>query len=215
MRTAIALAAAAVVFALPAFADDDFRHPFNASIGRTGIRRVIVDIPAGEIDIRNSNGRTIAATGDVRGNRQSVVDDTNVVINVNGDEATIERTFGPNARSWNARTLHNEVRLRVEVPSDVDVELETKFGEVSVDGEFGDVRVDLRAGEIHLRTPHDAVRDLDASVRVGEVHADLGNERVSNEGVFPGATHFHNATGRRSHISVHTTAGEVHVTLTR
>ena len=215
MRNAIALAAAVVVFALPAFADDEYQHPFEASVSRAGIRRVVVDIPAGEIDVRNGAGRMIAISGEVRGGRRSVVDDTNVVINVNGDEATITRTFGPNARSWNARTFHNEVRLRVEVPSDVDVELGTHFGEVSIDGEFGDVRVDLRAGEIHLRTPHDAVRDLNASVRVGEVHADLGSEHVSNEGVFPGATHFHNANGRRSHIDLHTTAGEVHVTLTR
>lgn len=214
MRNAIALAAAVVLFALPAFADEEYQHPFEASVSRTGIRRVVVDIPAGEIDVRNGTGRTIAISGQVRGGRRSIVDDTNVVIDVSGDEATITRTFGPNARSWSARTFHNEVRLRVEVPSDVDVELGTHFGEVSIDGEFGDVNVDLRAGEIHLRTPHDAVRDLNASVRVGEVHADLGRERVSNEGVFPGATHFHNANGRRSQIDLHTTAGEVHVTLT-
>ena len=211
MRTTIALAL--TLLAVPAFADH--YHAFQSSIPRTGVKRVVVDIPAGEIDIRNSDGRTIAISGEVRKEaEQRVVDDIGVTIRVDGDEATIERSFGPNASGWSVRNFNTEFRVRVDVPRDTDVELETHFGEVHIDGQFGDVEVDLRAGEIHVRTPHDAVRELNASVRVGEVHADLGDERVSNEGVFPGRTHYFNGNGR-SRINLHTTAGEVHVTLTR
>ena len=225
MRNALTLAAALLVIALPAFADEEVRHPFSASIPRGPVKRVFGDLPAAEIELVTSTGRTIAISGEIRREfigdtsdypkQQAIVNDITAVIRSSGNEAVVERKFGPKAGSWAAHNLRNNVKLRLEVPSDVDVELGTRYGEVHIDGEFGDIDVDLRAGEIYLRTPHDAVRDLNASVRVGEVHADLGDERVNNEGVFPGATHFHNANGRRSHISLHTTAGEVHVTLTR
>ena len=224
MRTAFSLAATLTILALPAFADEDVRHPFTASLPHASVRRVVVDIPAGDITIRNGNGRTIEMSGEARrdfsesGDRatqQQMINDVSAVITVSGDEAVIERKFGPNSGGWASRSFRTEFRLEVSVPTDVDVELTTHYGDVSIEGEFGDVNVDLRAGEIHLRTPHDAVRDLTASVRVGEVHADFGDERINNEGVFPGSTHFHNSNGRRSHISLHTTAGEVHVMLTR
>ena len=57
--------------------------------------------------------------------------------------------------------------------------------------------------------------DLEASVRVGEVHAHLGDSDVTNEGVFPGTVRWTNPSGGRGRIYLHTTAGEIHVRLTR
>ncbi len=224
MRNMFRLAAAMMMIAgSPALADESVRHPFHASVPRGAVRRVVIDIPAGEIELHNSDGATIAISGDVRRSfdgyrqrdrQQAMVDDSAAVITINGSEAVIERQYGPNAGSWTARSFHSAFHVRVDVPRGTDVEIGTHYGEVSIDGEFGDLDADLRAGEIHLRTPRSAVRDLNASVRLGEVHADFAGESVNNEGVFPGATHFHNTTGK-SHINLHTTAGEVHVTLTR
>jgi hypothetical protein len=50
---------------------------------------------------------------------------------------------------------------------------------------------------------------------VGEVHARLGDSSVNNEGVFPGRVRWENPSGGRGRISLHTTAGEIHVQLTR
>jgi hypothetical protein len=55
---------------------------------------------------------------------------------------------------------------------------------------------------------------MNASVRVGEVHTDTGELHEDHEGLFPGRTRFYNSTGR-STVNVHTTFGEVHVTLTK
>jgi len=144
---------------------------------------------------------------------QSLVDDVNVAIEVHGDEATIYRTFGPNARGWRARNISVE-ELTIEVPSGMNVGVATRFGEVRMDGSFGDISADLRAGEVYLRTPRADVRVLDASCRVGEVHTNLGDRVITREGLFPGRTHFEN-DGGRSAVSLHVTAGEVHVTLTK
>ena len=223
MHRAFGITLIAGLLALPAIADDEVTHPFSVSVPRNGVRRVVIDIPAGEVVLRNGDNATITASGEARRNfdgyrrrakNQEMVDDITAVIRMDGDQAIVERQYGPNAGSWTARSFHTNFKVRVEVPRGVDVEFGTKYGEVDVNGEFGDLNIDLRAGEIHLRTPRASVRDLRASVRVGEVHADLGEYRVSNEGVFPHTADYYNGSGR-TRINVHATAGEVHVTLTR
>jgi hypothetical protein len=222
MRTALILPAALLI-AGAAFADEEVTHPFFTSIAKGGIRRVIVDIPSGEVQLRNGTGDRIAISGVVRreydGYRQrekeqAIADDISAEIFTNGDEALIRRRYGNKAQSWSAKSWHTNYRITVEVPRGMDVDIETKYGELSVEGEFGNLNADLRAGEIHMRLPRASVRELNASVRVGEVHTDFGIDREDHEGVFPGSTHFLN-TGGRSRVNVHTTVGELHVTLTR
>ena len=214
--------AAALLAALPAFADREVVHHINTSASANAVKRVIIDIPAGEITIRNGSAGRIAIDGVVRRGyngseereeMQRLVDDVSVAIQVRGDEATIFRTFGPNARGWRARNSTPE-EMTIEVPAGIDVDMDTKYGEVRMDGSFGDVDISLRAGEITLRLPRAEVRSLTASCLAGEVHTNLGDRVIDREGLFPGKTHFENSSGR-SHVSVHVTAGEVRVTLTR
>ncbi len=222
MRTA-ALVAAATLLAFPAAADEEVTHPFSTSISRSGIRRVIVDIPAGEVALRNGSSDRISVAGEVRREydgyrerekQQRIVDDVGAEIFTNGDEALIRRRYGPNASGWSARNWHSNYRITVEVPRGMDVDVETRYGELTFEGDFGNLNADLRAGEIHMRVPRASVRELNASVRIGEVHTDFGVDREDHEGIFPGSTHFINAGGR-SRINVHTTVGELHITLTR
>jgi hypothetical protein len=222
MRTALILSATVLV-AGAAFADEEVTHSFSSSIARTGIRRVIVEIPAGEVRLRNSTGDRIAISGLVhreydgdrqREKQQRIVDDIGAEIFTNADDALIRRSYGPEAQGWSARSWHSNYRITVEVPRNMDVDIETRYGELSVEGEFGNLNADLRAGEIHVRVPRASVHELNASVRIGEVHTDFGVDREDHEGILPGSTHFINADGR-SRINLHTTVGELHVTLTR
>ena len=223
MRTALLFGAAALIAGSAAVADDSVRHPVSASVRRASIRRLIVDIPAGEISVRNGSADRIAVSGEVQRNydgdnerakQQRIVDDIGVEIFVDNDDALIRRKFGSDADGWRARSWRTSYHLTIEVPRGVGVDLETKYGEVTLEGEFGNLNVDLRAGEIHLRTPRASVHELNASVRIGEVHTDFGEEREDHEGILPGTTHFINANGH-SRVNVHTTVGELHVTLTR
>src|SRR5260370_30543910 len=203
-------------------ADEEVTHPFSKSISRDGIKRVIVDIPAGEVRLRNSSGDRIAISGESRreydGHRerakeQRIVDDIGAEIFTNGDEALIRRSYAPNAQSWSARSWHSNYRITVEVPRGMDVDIETRYGELSIEGDFGNLNADLRAGEIHVRMPRDSVHELNASVRIGEVHTDFGMDREDHEGILPGSTHCINAGGR-SRINLHTTVRQLHDTLT-
>ncbi|HET7435862.1 MAG TPA: hypothetical protein VFN10_14235 [Thermoanaerobaculia bacterium] len=220
MRTAIALTVS-LLAATAAFAADDVTHKFESSTPRGNVQRIVIDIPAGKITVRNSAAPQLRLVGvasrDYDGASekawaQKVVNDTSVAFYVNGPEAIVRRKFGPNADSWRAQRFTG-IDVIVEVPAGVDVKFETSFGEVELNGTFGDIDLDLRAGEVTLTTPRAGVRELNASVRIGEVHTHIGGEVVSREGLFPGKTNYFNSAGK-THIDVHVTTGEVSVTLT-
>jgi hypothetical protein len=223
MRKQLLFAAAALLVAGAAEADDEVTHSFAASATRGHVHRIVIDIPAGSVKIRNGASDRIAVRGEVhrhfdgyrrRAKEQSIANDITAEIAIDGDEATVRRHFGPGAQSWSAKSIHSDVDVTVDVPPGVDVDVSTRYGEVNIDGAFGKIDSDLRAGEVHVRTPRINVRDLRASVLIGEVHTYFGDHYIENEGVFPRTAHFHNAAGR-SDVSVHSTFGEVHVTLTQ
>lgn len=220
MRTPLALAAT-LVLAATAAAAQDVEHSFQTSAPRGQVQRVVIDIPFGEFTVRNGSANHIVVAGvasrDYDGQReriwaQKVVDDTSVEIVVNGSEAVVRRKFGHNAQSWRAKKFTG-LDVKLDLPPGLDVKFDTHAGEIDMAGHFGDIDIDLSAGEIDVRVPRATVRELNASCRIGEVRTNLGTEIVSREGLFPGKTHFYNASGR-GHVNVHTTFGEVDVKLT-
>jgi len=217
------LMVATLLVAGAALADEEVTHSFATAAARGHVRRVVIDIPAGEVRIRNGAANRIAVSGTSkrhfdgyrrRAKEQQITDDISAEVVISGDEAIVRRHFGPAAQSWSARSYHSEVDVTVEIPPGVDVDLATRYGSIDIEGAFGNIDTDLRAGEVHVRTPRANVRDLNASVSIGEVHTYFGDHYIENEGVLPRAAHFHNAEGR-SAVNVHTTFGEVHVTLTQ
>jgi len=217
------LLAALLLAAFAAHADRHVTHRFQTSVPLRSIKRVIVEIPAGEIRVHNGTGNDLVASGsirreydddDERDRFQRGVDDIDIEVFTNRNEAIVRRHFGPHAHGWRMTSLAS-VDLELALPPGVDIEFETKAGEIWLDGTFGNIDTDLRAGEIHVRTPRANVKELSASTRIGEVHTALGDRQIDREGVFPGTTHFVNPDGGRYTMNLHTTVGEVHVTLTR
>lgn len=217
LAATVSLLVASAAFAV------DVEHRFQSTVPRGQVQRVLIDVPFGTFTVRNGTADRLALSGiasrDYDGQHerdwaQKVVDDTSIEFVVNGAQATLRRKFGPQADSWRARKFTG-IDVRIELPPGVDVEFATSAGEIDVDGNFGDLEIGLRAGEIRVNVPRDSVHELNASSRIGEVHANLGTQLIDREGILPGRTHFVNPTGGRSHVNVHTTVGEVNVTLTR
>jgi hypothetical protein len=218
MRTTL-LAAAALLAAAGALADDYVTHNFSSTAPLGAVRRIVIAVPAGDVNLRNGAAGRINAAGTVRRDydddrekQQRVVDDISIEIYTSPTEAVVRRKLGPRAQGWSARN-NSDYRVTIEVPPGIDVAFETTYGDVDIDGLFGALTVDLRAGEIHAVLPRESVKELTASVRVGEVHASVGDRRIDNEGVFPRAAKWTNPAGGRASVNLHTTAGEVHVTL--
>jgi hypothetical protein len=195
-------------------------HAFESSVPRGSVRRVVVDIPTGEIHIRNGAPGVLTVSGTAsrepdsarsRETQQRIVNDTTVEIYASNEEAIVRRRFGPEAKGFSGETF-TKYEVTLAVPPGISLEVLTRAGEVKIDGSYGNVDVDLRAGEIEIRTPRSAVRDLLLSVRIGEVRANLGRETLTKEGLFPGKVRFR-GTGQ-SNIRAHVTTGEVDVVLT-
>ena len=221
MRTVLVFAALSLA-AVTASAEPKVRHSFESSVPRGSVQRVVVDIPAGDIAIRNGAADRIAVTGFVtrepdgpasREKEQRIVNDTSVEIYTSNNEAIVRRRFGPEADSWRGGMFTN-YRVALEIPPGVAVDIRTRYGEINIEGSFGDVDIDLRAGEVDLRMPQRDVRQLQASCRVGEVYTKIGDETVEREGLFPGKTRYSNPNGKAL-VNVHVTAGEIRATLTR
>ncbi len=221
MRIILAVAALSLT-ALTASAEPKVRHAFESTIPRGAVQRVVIDVPAGDIEIRNGAPDRLSVSGHVsrepdspgsRDKEQRIVNDTTLEIYASNNEAIVRRRFGPEADSWRGG-MFSDYRVVIEVPPGVSVDVQTRYGDVSLEGSFGDIDVDLRAGQVDLRIPQRDVRQLQASCRVGEVHTRIGDEIVERAGLFPGRTRYSNPSGR-SVVNVHVTAGEVRATLTK
>jgi hypothetical protein len=216
------IASFALATALPALAEAPVRHAFASSTPRAGVQTAVIDIPAGDITIRNGASDRIAISGVAsrepdgprsRDKQQRIVDDISAEIYVSNGEAVVRRRFGPEARGFSGETF-TRMLLIIEVPEGMNIDLLTRFGDIKVDGRFGDIDIALRAGAIAVRTPRADVRELHASCRLGNVVTNLGHETLERAGVFPRRINFTKPEGR-SAITVHTTAGDVNVTLTQ
>ncbi len=215
------LSIAIVLTAVTATAAPRVKHDFQSTVVRGAVRRVVIDIPAADLTIRNGAADRLALSGTVtrepdsdrsRPEEQSIVNATTVEFYVSKDEAVVRRRFGPDAQSWRA-SMFSSYSLTLDLPAGVDVDILTTAGDVTLDGTFGDLDIDLRAGNVKVRMPKKVVRELTASARVGEVRTRIGDEVIQREGVFPGKTRYSNPAGKAI-LNVHVTAGEVDVELT-
>ena len=63
MRKQLFFTLALLLTAGAALANDEVTHEFSTSAMRGHVRRVVIDIPAGEVRIRNGAGDRIAVSG--------------------------------------------------------------------------------------------------------------------------------------------------------
>ena len=84
--------------AVGAHADRRVAHRFESSVPLRGIKRVVIEIPAGDIHVRNGNTNDIVASGEVRreydddddrAEVQQSIDDVDVEIYTNGDRKSV------------------------------------------------------------------------------------------------------------------------------
>src|SRR5205085_6847980 len=104
------VAAAALIPAGSALADDFVTQNFSSTAPVGAVRRIVIAIPAGDVNLRNGAAGRINVTGSVkrdyendREKQQRVVDDISVELYTSPTEAVVRRKLGPNAHGWSAR----------------------------------------------------------------------------------------------------------------
>src|SRR5260370_15147927 len=193
MRSKLILATlAAAALAASAFAGE---RTFQSSVPRANVERIVIAIRAGDVKVRNGAADRISIRGRVHPDHDDsmLLDRLIPAITVNGTTATVQPASS--SKRWRQR-WNTDYEVVLEVPQGTSLQFETSAGEINLEGSFGDVDVDIWAGDITMKSPRDAVKELSASVRVGEVHTSFPDRRVDREGVLPCTTCYSNVADR-------------------
>lgn len=224
MRKSLPLAlAATLTFASSAVAAErKVSHAFDSSLAAANIRRIVVEIPVGEVTVKTGSSSEIRVEGmatreadeSERKTRaaQSLVDNSSVVIKSRGKIAYIEPLYRGDAGGW-VKRKKTQFRVTVTVPAGLPVDIDQNVGEVAVAGATGDLNLRLGVGEVRVTMPKAAVRELSASASVGEVKTNFPDRTITKEGFFAGTTHYLNEGGR-SNVNLRLRVGEMHIDLT-
>jgi len=221
MRTRLMLSGAMVLLlAGSALADPKVSREIRVEASSGSIDRVIVEVGVSELEIRNGQAGSVVAHGMVKREyessedikqAQSILNQSDIEIEIDGSRAIVRRKLGPDADGWRVRN-QTQYTIIVEVPVGVDIEVQQKVGEITVDGMFGSIDVDLGVGEVKIRTPKKSVREVSSRVRIGENRIHTGDRIITREGVLSGKTEFFNDGGTsRLHVAVG--VGEIDIEL--
>ena len=197
-------AASLFLMASVAMADSEVGRTIHKSIRAEGVKNIQVEVHVAELEIRTGPAREILISGSIRreydGERgreraTEIVEGTDIEVLIRGDQATIREKRAASARSGTARWVSSEIDIRITVPAGSNLEVEMNVGELDIEGDFRDLDVEMNVGELSVRLPKRNVREMSASTRIGEVHADLGERTITKEGILAGRTRYVSDTG--------------------
>jgi hypothetical protein len=153
---------------------------------------VVMDLSIGGFTIRGTPENKISVEIS-----QSDLPSVHSQVTVNGNQGKV-RLEGP-SDNFNAT---------IYVPQNSNLRVSQTIGELRVEGVDGDKHLNLNIGEIRVPAPGpDAMKTVDASVKIGEVHADAWHR--GNGGFFP-SFHF---SGKGQHsVSAIVDIGQVQLT---
>ena len=153
---------------------------------------VVLDLSAGEYEIVGTADNRIHVDW-----RESDSRDVNVDVDVKGREATI----------WIDGPLTQGAEALVELPQRTNLVVTLSAGELRIRRLEGSKNVSARAGEIEIEVgARDQYRQVDASVRIGELRADAFD--VKKEGFFRSFTW---AGKGQYDLRAHLTVGELNL----
>jgi hypothetical protein len=196
MRTTASFLASLALAAAPAFnqTERDCETPFTVDFPAG--RELALDLQPAEIEILGTDEpevRVECRTNDpVEARRMRV-------------------GFTPSARGGKLRVTggpRNNLRLRIYVPSQVNLELDCAAGNVRIEDVEGNMDIDLSAGnlDIHGLKPPD-YRSVDLSVTAGNVEAEPFGKNKS--GLFRSVKQ---SNGRgKFRLRAHLSAGNIHI----
>lgn len=221
-RTSLAVVAIlSVVIALPAVARDDVKHDVSASADATGVTRVVVEIPYSHLTIQNHDSNRVDAYGYVsrswrttkqREASRTIVDDSDVRIDVEGATAYVRRQFGANAQSRSAKGSKSSWVIAVRVPPGTNLVSDQKKGSFTSKGAFGSIDVVLSKGDVSIEIPKKNVGELIARTRFGLLAVHLGDRVIENEGFLPRKAHYFYEGGQNV-LTARVTRGDITIKL--
>lgn len=211
--TTLTIAAAALLWTLPASADSDVVvRRFDKQFAVGDAQRVLVDVPVGELVIEGTNDRQVHLEVSLECDRREgqcaqIAKRVRVVYSTEGDE------FAVRVKEWpKTRNKGLQARVRVRVPRTLPLGADLGVGELRIENMAADVRADLGVGELSIKMPESAVATVDADTGIGDANLRAGGRRFQSSGLIAKEINWSKGPGK-AHVEADCGVGEISVTL--
>jgi DUF4097 and DUF4098 domain-containing protein YvlB len=125
-------------------------------------------LSVGDVHVKRGDGTSIKLEYTVKSRRQSNLKETRVDFTVRGNDATLA-FHAPSA-------ANTEIDVELEVPSNTNVDVHAKVGDITVEKVEGDKDLELGVGDIQIIERQAAYRLVRASTSIGDVDSDSFGE---------------------------------------
>jgi hypothetical protein len=214
-KTAWILAAAALLWTLPARADrDEVVRRFVKQLPANGVERVVVDVPVGEVIIEGTNEAQIQIEvrlecDDRGGACEDLAQRVKVVYSREDGDLTLRVKEWPKSRNKGL-----EAHVRVEVPRDLPLKAHLGVGELSIASLVSGVEADLGVGELNITLPAAAVGSVTADTGIGEASLIAAGRRYESAGLVAREIRWTKGTGK-ARVEADCGVGEIDIKLTQ
>lgn len=214
-KTAWMLAGAALLWTLPARADDDdVVRRFVKQFPANGVERVLVDVPVGQVIVEGSNDRQVdlevrLECDDRGGACEDLAKRVRVVYSSDEGDLTLRLKEWPKSRNKGL-----EAHVRVRVPRDLQLRADLGVGELRIESLESDVDADLGVGELSITMPAAAVGSVSADTGIGEANLTAGGRHYESAGLVAREIRWNKGTGK-ARVEADCGVGEIDIRLTK
>lgn len=209
----LTVATAALLSTLPASADSDVVvRRFDKQLAVGDAKRVLVDVPVGEVIVEGTNDSQVRLEVSLECERKEgecaqLAKRVRVVYSTEDDELTLRIKEWPKTRNKGL-----QARVRVLVPRALPLGADLGVGELRIEGMAADVRADLGVGELNITMPESAVATVDADTGVGDANLRAGGRRYQSSGLIAKEINWSKGPGK-AHIEADCGVGEISIAL--
>lgn len=211
MKKLVSTLAVALLWTIPASADETVRH-LEKQIPANGVERVSLDFPVGEVLVDGWDNQQVdldvrlECERDTRSCREAA-QKVRVVYNTDGGQIRVEMKDWP---KMGGKGL--EAHVTVKVPRRLALNADLGVGEMRIAGIEGHLNADLGVGELSVTMPESAVASVNADTGVGEANLTVNGRHYESSGLVAKEIRWTKGTGS-SRVQVDCGVGEIDVRL--
>jgi Putative adhesin len=203
--------AVALLWALPASADETVRH-LEKQIPANNVQRVDLNIPVGEVTVEGWDQAQVHVDVKLECERRrdrcrEAAEKIRVVYSQDDDGLRIEMKDWP---KWGNHGL--EAHIRVQVPRQLGLNADLGVGQMEITGIEGNLTADLGVGELDITLPASAVASVNADTGVGEANLSANGRHYESAGLVAKEIRWTQGTGS-SKVKADVGVGEISVKL--
>lgn len=182
MKKLIPFAAAALLAALPAAADEVVVRTLERQVSAADASRIMLDFPVGDLRVEVGSGREVEIHVELEcdspGKTRCAEAAKKVEIAVSsGNKLKVQLTGWPKSGDRGM-----EGNFRVTVPRDLPLNAELGVGNMTISGLEADLNANLGVGDIMVVMPESAVAEVHVDTGVGDANLLAGGRSIDGSG---------------------------------